>query len=79
MGTVLTYREEFQPGTRVVVRAGAGEGSDHEFNGRTGTMVDYHGHLAVEIDRLPRYWENPVLICMHNLRRTDGQQAAKEE
>lgn len=67
---ILTYREEFQAGTRVVVRASKEEGTDHDFNGRKGTMVEFCGGLAVELDKPPRYGNNPVLVCMHNLRRT---------
>lgn len=71
----MTYREEFPPGTRVIVSAGPNEGTDHEFTGRTGTMVEYGKGLAVEIDRLPRYWKNPVIICMHNLSPAPHGQA----
>ena len=65
---VLTYREEFPPGTRVVVRAGKGDGTDHDYNGRTGTIVEYYKCLAVELDKPPRYGTNPVLISLHTLR-----------
>lgn len=62
-----TYREEFPPGTRVVVRASKGDGSDYEFNGRKGTIVEFHKCLAVELDKPPRYGSNPVLISLHCL------------
>lgn len=67
----MTYREEFTPGTRVVVRAGPGEGTDHEANGRQGTMVAVGRALAVNLDKPPRYWSNPAFICMHNLQRVN--------
>lgn len=67
--TELTYRQEFPSGTRVVVRAGKGEGTDCEFNGRKGTIVEFYKALAVEFDKPPRHGTNPVIICLHNLRR----------
>jgi len=71
----MTYRDDFPPGTRVIVHApDPREGSDHEFHGRTGTIVDHGKCRAVEIDRLPRYWKNPVILCMHNLRHDNGEQ-----
>jgi hypothetical protein len=75
----MTYRDDFPIGSRVRVRAGASEGTDHEFNGATGTIVDFKGYLAVEIDQLPRYWKNPVLISPHNLCRTVGERAQRRE
>jgi hypothetical protein len=35
---VGTYRDEFPPGTRVVIRAAKSDGTDYDFNGRKGTM-----------------------------------------
>lgn len=68
--TYRTYRDKFPAGTRVVVEAGKSEGTDHEFNNREGMMVEFGQCLAVEFDHPPKYWRNPVLICMHNLRHT---------
>jgi hypothetical protein len=70
MGTIKTYREEFPPGTRVVVRTTPGEGTDCEFEGRKGTMVAMGEYLAVDFDKPPKYWPNPYLISLHNLRHT---------
>lgn len=66
--TIKTYVEEFPPGTRIVVRADKSEGTDHDFNGRRGTVVAYGRALAVEFDKPPRHCANPVIICLHNLR-----------
>lgn len=64
-----TYREEFPIGTRVTVEADQSEGTDYEFTGLSGTIVGYGPFLAIQFDRLPRYWNNnPVLISLHNLR-----------
>lgn len=70
MGKIKTYREEFPVGTRVKVVAGPAEGTDHEFNGRAGTIVEYGQFIAVELDRPPKYWRNPCLISPSNLRHT---------
>jgi hypothetical protein len=65
----ITYRDVFPIGSRVVVDAAdPREGTDHEFNGRKGTIVEFCKCLAVEFDKPPKYWKNPALICMHNLR-----------
>ena len=68
---MTTYRDEFPDGTRVVVRANKGEGTDHDFNGQRGTIVDFCGCIAVKMDKPPRYGSNPVLISPHNLRVLD--------
>lgn len=64
----MTYRDDFPIGSRVIVRAGKDEGTDHDFNGQSGTIVKFGEALAVEFDKPPRYGTNPVLICLHNLR-----------
>lgn len=65
----MTYAETFPIGCRVVVRAGAREGSDHEFNGRAGTVVGHGPWFTVDFDKPPRGWPNPYMgICPHNLR-----------
>jgi ribosomal protein L21E len=70
-----TYREMFPDGARVVVEAGPAEGTDHEFNGRTGTVRHAQGGwITVQIDRPPPYWRNPAILCPHNLRRIDHRQ-----
>lgn len=66
---MTTYREEFPVGTRVVVRAAKSDGTDYDFNGWKGTIVEFYKCLAVEMDRPPRYGTNPVLISLHCLRR----------
>jgi hypothetical protein len=71
MNRIKTYREEFQPGTRVIVRALPGEGTDHGWNGKVGTMVEMGRALAVNFDKPLKYWPNPYPICMHNLRHTN--------
>jgi hypothetical protein len=63
-----TYRDEFPAGTRVVVRAKKSDGSDYDFNGRKGTIVEFGKCLAVELDKPPQYGTNPVLIGLHILR-----------
>lgn len=74
-----TYRDEFPPGTRVVIRAGKGEGSDHDHNGQTGTVVEYYKCLAVELDKPPRYGSNPVLIAPHCFRIIRGAQTSGDQ
>ena len=69
-----TYRDEFPPGTRVVIRAGKDEGSDHDYDGRRGTVVEHYKCLAVELDKPPKYGTNPVLISPHCFRRLNGNQ-----
>jgi hypothetical protein len=63
-----TYREEFPPGTRVLVDSSADTGTDSEFNGCTGTVVRFDQFIAVRIDKLPPYWRNPALLSPSNLR-----------
>ena len=63
-----TYRDIFPIGTRVVVRADKSDGSDHEFNGRRGTMVEIGKCLGVQFDNPPKHWPNPYLISLHTLR-----------
>lgn len=66
--TTGTYRDEFPVGTRVVVRAAKSDGSDYDYNGQKGTIVEFYKCLAVELDKPPRYGNNPVLISLHTLR-----------
>jgi hypothetical protein len=66
---VGTYRDEFPPGTRVVIRATKSDGTDYDFNGRKGTVVEYKKCLAVELDKPPKYGTNPVLISLHCFQR----------
>lgn len=68
-----TYSEEFPVGARVVVEAGPTTGTDQEFNGLTGTIVRCGPFIAVQIDRLPRYWKNPALLSPSNLRHAPGE------
>lgn len=63
----LTYQEKFTPGTKVVVRAGPGEGTDHDYNGRTGTVEKYSHWVGVCLDRPLRDGRKSVMICPHNL------------
>lgn len=72
-----TYRDEFPAGARVVVDANKNEGTDHEFNGRSGVVVEFGRWIAVKFDKLPKYWTNPVLICPHNLRKSSAIRVAR--
>jgi hypothetical protein len=69
---MATYRDTFVVGTRVVVCASEAEGTDHEFNGRCGTIVKRGQYVAVDLDRPLKYWPNPAFICLHNLRKESG-------
>lgn len=69
MKVVKTYREEFPFGTRVVVRASVSEGTDGDFNGRYGTVVEHGQFMAVEFDRPIQGYPNPYLISPHNLHK----------
>lgn len=64
----MSYRDDFPIGSRVIVNAPCGEGSDCEFNGRAGTVVAHGQWFGVKFDKPPRYWPNPTTICPHNLR-----------
>jgi hypothetical protein len=69
-----TYRDEFPPGTRVVIRAAKSDGTDYDFNGRKGAVVEFYKCLAVELDKPPKYGSNPVLISPHCFRHLADDQ-----
>jgi len=66
-----TYPDLFPVGCRVVVRAGPGEGSDREFNGRAGVIQGWNRctDALVKFDKGKRNRSNPTWITCHNLER----------
>lgn len=72
-----TYPEIFPPGSRVVVRAGQGEGTDVEWNGYIGAVIGWHNCSWCEIrmDKRKRGWPNPTTIVGHNVRLINQQKA----
>lgn len=71
--TIRTYREEFPVGARVIVRAEKSDGTDYDFNGRKGTVVQFYKCLALELDKPPKYGSNPVLISLHCWHHLNGE------
>lgn len=71
----MTYQRDFPIGHRVVVHAAdRREGSDHDSHGRAGTVVSHGMWFGVKLDKPPRYYRNPVMICPHNLKSSrDGE------
>jgi hypothetical protein len=55
-------------GDRVVVSAGPQEGTDHQYDGRTGTVIEADMLIAVRFDDPPPGWPKVGVICRHNLR-----------
>jgi hypothetical protein len=68
-----TYSELLPVGTRVKVHAAMRrEGSDHDWHGRTGTIVNWLGGNSwaeVQMDKPKRDRPNPVPITAHNLMK----------
>lgn len=66
-----TYPEIFPPGTRIRVRAGQGQGSDCDWNGHTGTIVEWWGMSMANIrmDKWRASWAGRpyTTITCHNL------------
>jgi hypothetical protein len=67
---IITYPEQFPPGTRVLIKASPYEGTDRFFNNRTGTVKRWAGYTSAEIefDKPVKDLPNPYLIVCHNLR-----------
>jgi hypothetical protein len=67
---ILTYPEQFPPGSRVTIKASPHEGTDHRFNKRNGTVKEWPRYTLaeVEFDEPPHGLPNPYLIVCHNLR-----------
>jgi hypothetical protein len=67
----MSYSEEFPVGTRVVISAGPGEGSDQEWNGHAGKIIAWHGSFAeIKPDRGKKFWpKGSVLIDGYNIRK----------
>ena len=77
MGGKRSYNYELFPrDTRVKVHAASPmEGSDHEWHGYVGTIIENGKWVLVRMDKKPRHWpSNEVLLCNHNLRaeKPDG-------
>jgi len=71
MGGKRSYNYELFPrGTRVKVHAPSPmEGSDHEWHGYAGTIIENGEWTRCIMDKRPRNWpSNEVLLCNHNLR-----------
>lgn len=70
MVTHSTYPDIFPVGSRVVVKAGPGEGTDQDWNGHAGIVLEWHGcsTAKIKMDKGKRFWpKGPVLITAHNL------------
>ena len=73
MSSRVTYNgETFPVGTRVIVHAASPrEGSDYDWHGYTGTLIQNGSWTKVLMDDKPRTWpRREVYICNHNLRRS---------
>lgn len=64
----MTYHEQFQPGTRVVVRCCSDEWStDNQLEGCRGVVVSVGMWALVKFDKKPKHWANPACVGFHNL------------
>lgn len=78
----MTYPEIFPVGSRITVRARPGDGSDYQFNGRTGTIEKWRGcsSAIIRFDNPPRGWPNPYCaIVAHCLTRESVQRRNGED
>jgi len=67
----MTYPETFPTGSRVVVKAGPHEGTDHDWNGHAGSVIKWHGcsSASIKMDKHKRHWpRGPIIITGHNLQ-----------
>lgn len=68
-----TYSEMFPAGTRIVVKAGKGEGTDQDWNSHEGTVLSVHGNqwAKIKMDKGKRHWPSKeIMIGCSNLQRS---------
>jgi hypothetical protein len=70
MGSSVKYNYDHLPvGTRIKVHAAQPkEGSDYDWHGYTGTIIE-HGHWTLcRMDKKPRHWpSHDVMLCDFHL------------
>jgi hypothetical protein len=72
MGGKRVYNEEFHPpGTRIRVHAPQPmDGSDHDWHGYKGVVLEHKHWTLCRMDKKPRNWpSHDVLLCDFNLWR----------
>lgn len=77
---IVTYPEQFPPGTRVLIKAGRFEGTDHHYNDRIGTVERWVGYTSAQVlfDKPVKDMPNPYLIVCHNLRHLPSALTGKD-